>query len=502
MGSVHKPKPRSQSVRNFKAYYPTDINKLTSAYRDGNLSRIERLVSDTSIGRAIVEKLVVNVVGEGIVPNASPESTFLDWSDETRNKYITQAEAYWRAVANNKKIDFYERYNIAGLQRIALRNIIVKGDVLMQRIYDKRSLFPKVRLIGGQWVQQPNGTMDTTHITGGVQLDKNQREIGYYIAKTDENRQDGFETEYHKKYLSDGFEQLSLLRIAPKESNQIRGISILNAAQEDIISLETAKNSFVANMILHSILSAFITKEKDAPEATINSIDTIKGVGVKQEEGDFVYDEKDVALGTGNIVELNPGEKIQTVEASVQGQSFEAFQKSVLSQIGAAVGVPYEIMLDSFNSSFSASKGTISAAYKGFKIMSEELGAQLVAPMWEMIIDHGIRNGDIEAPGYLEATEIQRRSILACTFITPRQIVLDPTRDYNALSVALDNNLITHERAIRETTGEDFEEVIKRKGHEKREMEKHGLSVTPEQREIQIDDENDKEEEDEENTDE
>lgn len=83
----------------------------------------------------------------------------------------------------------------------------------------------------------------------------------------------------------------------------------------------------------------------------------------------------------------------------------------------------------------------------------------------------------IEAPGYLEGSDLYKRAVLASSWIGPSSIVIDPTREINAHISAISNNLEPREIATRELLQMDFEEVTDMLQSEKEVLEKKGLTT-------------------------
>lgn len=475
MASQYYPNDRAK----VNASYNTDINALVSAFLGRSQDISKKLISETTIGAMIINALIRFVIGPGLEPKASPETSILKWSTEERNKFIASAESFFRMYAGSKDIDYYNRESFGSLQSVALRNILTDGDTLLHRIYGSKeqSYKPMIQLLSGCWISNPVGTMDTKEQVGGVLFDARGRERGYCILQTDGNLLDSYTVKSVNKYNASGFEEFMLVGIQPRESNQVRGIPWLSSVSQDILDLEKFKIAHRTKAATQALLTAVIKSTEDAPSAPVSSVDKIRGLERKSEALPVEQDTSDVQLGAGNVVALNPGESIDMLESKAPMSSYKEFVELELSQIGGAVSVPYEMMTQRYNSSFSASRATIVGAEKTYKVIREEFADKMCAPVWEQVIDYGIRLGMIEAPGYLEGSELYKRAVLASTWIGPSSIVIDPTREINAHIQAISNNLEPREIATRELLQMDFEEVTDMLANEKEILEKKGLDV-------------------------
>ena len=245
-------------------------------------------------------------------------------------------------------------------------------------------------------------------------------------------------------------------------TNQVRGIPWLTPVIEDLLDMETFKAAYKTKAITQSLLTGVIESESEAPTPTVSTLDTIRSLDVRENKEALPADDGDVKLGSGNIIALNPGEKMTMMESKVPATAYAEYMKTELSSIGAAVSLPYELLLQSYNASFSASRATIGGAEKGFRVIREEFATKFCAPVWEQVVDYGIRMGYITAPGYLEGDDMTRRAVLASTWIGPSPVVVNPVQEVNAHILAINANLETREHALRELYSTDFEETVER----------------------------------------
>lgn len=462
MSTKYAPKKRN----NISASYNVDMNAMVSVFLDTSRARSEKVYSETAIGSSIINGLVRFVIGPGLEPQASPESSIVKWDEDTRARFIDQAEAFFRLLAGSREIDYYGKETFDSLQVIAFRNILVSGDVLQHRSYwnKKKGYAPYVQLLSGQWVRNPYNKEDSKEVTGGVRFDAKGRETGYYIAETLKNLLDSYDSRYVSKYNpTTGFEEFNLIRLLSREANQVRGIPWLTPVVEDLLDLESFKTAYKTKAATQSLFTGVIETEPEAPTSAVSTMDTIRQLDVQRQNAEALpHNVDDVTLGTGNIIALNPGEKMKMLESQLPATAYAEFIKAELTQIGGAVSLPYEMLMESYNASFSASRATIAGAEKGFKVMREEFATKFCAPVWEQVIDYGIRMGYIEAPGYLEGDEYFKRAVRTSTWIGPASVVIDPVKEVNAHILAVNNKLETREHALRELYSTDFEETVER----------------------------------------
>ena len=292
--------------------------------------------------------------------------------------------------------------------------------------------------------------------------------MAYYVAETLDDLQDSFTSYPVRKYNpKSNFEEYNLVRFGIREANQIRGIPCLTPILEDIFDLEEFKAAYKLKAATQALFTGVITSEKDAPTPAVSTVDTIRSMQVPTRDipEALPHDVDDVALGTGNIIALNPGEKFEMAESKVPATDYAKFIETELAQIAAGCGeggLAYEMVLQKYSNNYSASRATIAGQEKKFRNMRDTLAYGFCTPEWDQVIDWGIRRGIIEAPGYIEGDWRYKQAVLAVTWIGPSPINIDPKKEVEAHILAIDAGLETKEQAVRELFQADYEETVER----------------------------------------
>lgn len=470
MSDQYNPPKRS----NVSSWFPLDINMMVSAFMRPLQDRSTKAAAETAVGSMILNTFVEFVIGQGLEAQASPENSILNWDDETRARFISQAESLFRMYAGSRRIDHYGKLNFYQTQKVALRNGLVEGDFLLHRSYRNgyHDYEPYFQLLSGRWVRNPNmETMDTKKLTGGVAFDDAGREVAYWIADTLEYLEDSLMAHKVWKYNPrSNFEEYNLVRFGVREANQVRGIPVLTPVLEDIFELESFKAAYKLKAATQALFTGVITSDPDAPAPAVSTLDTIKSLQVpKNEAAPTEIPNKgsvdDVELGTGNIIQLAPGEKFDMAESKVPATDYSKFVETELSHITAGVGdggLAYEMVLQKYSNNYSASRATIAGQEKKFRNMRDDLSSGFCTPVWDQVIDWGIRRGYIEAPGYLEGDWQYRQAVLAVTWIGPSPINIDPLKEIQAHILAMDAGVETKEQVCREMFQTDYEETADR----------------------------------------
>lgn len=481
MSSIYRNPNRNKLTGGYSRYYPGNPNPGIDYYKRESENISQGMYYETAIGKACIDSLTRYVIGRGLTPMASPERSLLPWTDEETTRFIEQAESFYRIITGSADFDWYGKNPFRQLQQIAMKTICIAGDILLHTGYRRtsRGVRPFVQVISGKMVRNPGGSMDTRHIAGGVKLDPvTGREEGYYVMQPDENLQDSFRMDYFPRYTSKGRKQFDLVSLGLSDPLQLRGIPVLEAVKDDLLGFSKYKDLHLAKAAVQALFSVFIQKDQPTEDGAISFIDKVKEAnGLGGDEEKVEAGDEPVELGYGNIIEGNPGEKLDVIESQSQASDFEAYAKTILGIIApAAGGLSYEMLLNSYNASFSASRATINSCEQNFRILRDDFTRKVLDPVYRLVIEYGILSGHIEAPGYLEGDRLFRDAVTAATWVGVTPIQVDPTKEVKAYSDAISAGFCTREIAARNLYGIDVAEVFERLRKEKEEMEKAGIA--------------------------
>jgi len=460
MSNAYVKSRESQLSRNFRPYVPVSPNEAYSYYQDDSQMTAQSLYRETAIGKLLVDSYARFVVGKGLVPMSSPETKLLKWTDEQAQKFQEQAEAYWR-VMTDSRIDFYGKNDIYEIQKIAFKDICNNGDNLRHTGYrtikdgKENIILPFVQDISGRMVFN-NYRTDTKDCVGGVIFTKG-KESGYKLRVLAPDFTDTGETKVVNRYNSLGRIAFDLIQLGQTDPSIVRGVPLLTPLRDDILNIEKTKDNHTMQSVIQNLFTAFVTHNE--PSAVPIS-EKLKEVGQ-------VFDNQpaDVFLSAGNVVELEPGENVVFTPRNASNADYSEGLKANIGIVASALGMSYETAMNTYNASFSASRAGISGTEKNAEIVRLEFVRKFCQPIWEMVCEHGILTGHIEAPGY-DGSLFCRRAMFASTWTGVTPPTVDLTKEVNAYALAVQQGLCSREFAIRMLFGMDFDEVADRTNKE------------------------------------
>jgi lambda family phage portal protein len=163
-------------------------------------------------------------------------------------------------------------------------------------------------------------------------------------------------------------------------------------------------------------------------------------------------------LGNGAIVGLDDGEEVQIANPGRPNSAFDGFVIAICRQIGAALEIPYELLVKNFTASYSASRASLLEAWKMFRMRREWLIGNFCQPIYEEWLTEAVLKGRVQAPGFFDDPAI-RAAWCGADWYGDAQGQLDPLKEANAAKVRVEEGFSTREREAAELTGMKYETI-------------------------------------------
>lgn len=501
----------------YKGFTAESINpKLDIDYNNQELRSRSRILCMTSpIATSAIRTLRTNVVGVGIVPKPRLDTDVLQLAPEVAFDIQKQIEKEWNLWANDKhNCDATGVNNFYAMQQLAYTAYRQSGDcfVLFKWEENKRSPYSlKLHLIEADRVSTPSqypqnyckayfniseglNTENGNPIYDGVEIDKiTGKIVAYWVCDKYPN---DYTDIYARKWVR--IEAIgqetglpNILQLMESERpEQYRGVALLAPVMERILQTNRYSESVVATAVLHAKQTMVIEKVSDPTLSPFG--ENGKPVNVPTTRA------RDVAIGNGAVNVLKAGEKMNAFKPEQPTTTYESFIRTIGMEIGAGLEIPRGQLLKEFNSSYSATRGELLEFHKYVKMNQQWFIDDFCKPVYERWFTEAVARGRIKAPKYFTDPTI-RQAYLNCEWIVPSFGQIDPTKEVQALEIAVRNGWTTNEASARQYNGSDFYHNAMQLQREKEVMPKQEVSTIPQQN---VDNDTDENTDDEVNNDE
>lgn len=459
----------------FKGFTGESINpKLDIDYNNHELRSRSRMMSMSApIATSAIKTLRTNVVGVGIIPKPRLDTDVLSLTDEQVFELQKQIEREWKLWANNKHAcDAIGENDFYGLQQLAYKSFRESGDCFaLFKWEETTSRLPyslRVHLLEADRISTPNqypysyqkGCFSITEgenldngnpIYDGVEVDKKTaKAVAFWICnKHPYDYTDVYTREWIRVEITGKESGLpNILQLMESERpEQYRGVPMLAPVMERILQTNRYGESVVATAVLHA-------KQTMVIETTADPTVMPFGKGNKGNTNTSTR-ARDVAIGSGAVNVLKAGEKVSAFKPEQPTSTYESFVKTAGMEVGAGVEIPRGLLMKDFNSSYSATRGELLEFHKFVKMNQAWFISDFCQPIYERWFTEAVSRGRIKAPNFFN-DPIIRQAYLNCEWITPSFGQIDPTKEVQALSVAVANGWLTNEAAARQYNGSDF----------------------------------------------
>jgi len=428
--------------------------------------RARDLYMNSPIGAAALKTARTNVIGPGLRLKARIDAETLGLTDEQADEWCGKVEKEFAVWAESKHCDAIRMNDFYDQQGIAFLGMLMNGDsfalfrqaprtnwmpygLRLHLIEADRVSTPMTSGILGDAVEgrAPNGN----RIISGVEVDKNGVLVAYHIANT-------YPTDFTTNQIR---EWVRVEAYGPKtgspnilhlmdtdRAEQRRGVPFLAPVIETLKQITRYTEAELMASVISGMFTVFV---KSSGPSSENPFDDM----VAPEEQVASKDPNTYEMGVGAINVLDPGEDVQIANPGRPNANFDPFVSALCRYIGAALEIPYELLLKSFQSSYSASRAALLEAWKMFRMRRRWTAKEFCQPVYEEWLAEAIALGRIRAPGFFNDPAI-RKAWSQAEWNGPAPGQLDPVKEVQASEKRVAMGLSTREREAIETNGSDF----------------------------------------------
>jgi lambda family phage portal protein len=434
------------------------------------------LVANDPHACSIIEAISVNAVGPGLWPQSKPNFKRLGISEEEATAIAEQAEwefELWNIEADCRGVsDFY------GIQFQNLWSQLVNGEFLnLPLMLDDPSRRYRLALqvLDPMRLRSPSDYTAASSIRDGIRLGPLGEPTGYFIA----NPADG--------QLLTSMASSSFVELPPKRGHrpvvlhgfhaklpeQVRGLGgVLAPAMSFFRNFADYLDYELIGAIVAASFPVFIEKSSPYDATALPGVHKVPGAPSAD-----VHHYREIP--PGSVLYGNANEKPHALTGDRPGNSFQIFVETALRSIGAATGMPYEVVSKDFSKvNYSSARAAFQEAWRVFELYQDWLVNRYCRVIWEMFFEEAVLTGRIVlpkgAPNFYDA----RAEYTAATWVGPEKTNVDPVKEMVADIMGLNAGTTTL-ADIAAKRNKDWEQQVKQRGREIKTLKEAGLNPTP-----------------------
>ncbi len=436
----------------------------------GMRRRSRDLIRNNAIANAVLQSFLDNVVGPGLAPQAMIDPELVG-GEERAEQLAGIAEATfrrWSASASaDNRLTFYE------LQQLAFTSTFENGDVIALPLMvgdEGREIELAVELIEADRLDNPRGYgKDGVTIRNGVELGPRGQPVAYWIAT--EHPGEVYTSSVRKprefvRYAArNGAGRPNVLHLYwMKRAGQSRGVPALHPVTSEIKDTGDVLKAEVIGSKIAACHATFITK----PNALTAARNMAAG-----EEADG---KRAQTLSPGAQYYLNPGEDVRLASPNRPGPQFDQFMDRMLLTIGAALGLPYELVARDFRkTNYSSARAALLEARRTFQSRQKWLAQKFCQPLYEMVLEEAWLKGLFPVPDFYA----NRDAICRARWVAPTWGMIDPLKELQAYQLGVEQNFLTQAEVCSTVNGSDWEEVAHQRAREKKKNKELDIEPAP-----------------------
>jgi lambda family phage portal protein len=428
--------------------------------------RSRDLFRNNAHSQKAIKVLTTHIVGNGIRP-----TFYLNLDKETSGamklkkgeRKKKELEKAWKKYFEKTTCDFNGKKTFYSIQRMAARTALMSGDCII-RIRRNKSGFPFSFQVFEADIIDRSMEAVKTKVNGGftsqgIEYDADGREVAYWLYDFNPNEYNvPFRTTSKRVPVMGDYGIPNFIHVYEEiRPGQAFGIPAGVSAFVKIRDLDEFTDAELVRQKLASCHVAFVY------DSSPDSSNITRGEDGQMNE----------RLTPGTIEYLPPGKQV-TFNSPPSKSGFSDYVKKEEGVIAAGYNIPYEAMTGDFsNANFSSLKAGYNDFYKIISDLQEDLIINSLCEKGFEIFMKGC-----ELMGIISASELEDYDV---AWTAPARQMIDPVKEFKALSEAVRNGFKSWSEAQREL-GYDPDQTIEEIKADYDKFDQHGFKLASDPR--------------------
>ena len=442
-----------------------------------------------------------SIVGQQYTLNAQPDWEALGATEEWAEEFQRVVESRFTLWAESPDCwpDAARLSTLTGLVRLAIAQHFTQGEVLatvewLRSAATRRPYSTSIQMIDPDRLSNPDGNSDTLYLRGGVERDQYGAPLAYHIrmAHPYEHFLDITAASFKWKRVParKPWGRPQVIHIFERNRpDQSRGVSDMVSVLKQMRMTKKFQEIVLQSAVVNATYAAAIESELP-PEVVQEAL----GAGTGENTALMRFMEQLAVYSGGSrgvhidgvkIPHLFPGTKLNFKVPNAPGNSFAAYEQSLLRHISAALGMSYEqFSRDYTNTNYSSARASMLETWKAQQAIKKTVADQFANLVYACWLEEAINAGEIPLPAGAGADffyeGMNREALIRCSWIGASRGQIDEYKETQAADLRITSGLSTLEDEIARIGG-DWRKVMRQRAREKKMSEELGLTPTAEE---------------------
>lgn len=423
-------------------------------------NRSRQVVRDMPLAAGAINTSTKSVVGTGLSVRSEINRDIIGCSEDEAEAFQKKAEAIFNLWAGTKASDLTMTQNFWEQQDLAFRMVLESGDGLALTCYREHPSTPFglcIQLVEGDRISNPDNQQDSTNLVAGVILDNTGAASGWWVQDQHPGASlfSGKKSWTQRKAFSASGRRIAHQLFMRRRPDQHRGIPYLATVIESLKELGEYTDGELRAAVISGLYTGFVTRKTEVDDDT----DEPTAVDAGDGSGD-----REIELGYGTIRFLDDDEDIKFSTPGRPNTAFDPFVLAVLRQIGTALEIPYEILIQHFTASYSAARAALLELAKYVRRSRAWLADNFCQICYEALLEEAVARKMINAPGWDDP--LKRLAYCGAVWTGDSMGQIDMGKEVSAWKEAVDAGFAPSGDASVALFGTDGDRVAERRAYE------------------------------------
>ena len=437
--------------------------------------RSRDLVRNNPLATGILLSAKTNIIGSGLKLQSRIDRKTLGMNEDEASELERTIESEFKLWAETQECDIGRMLTFSDLQELAFGSTLESGDSITLMPYVKRPGSPyslRLQLIEGDRLSNADDQQDTDLLYGGILRETTGAPAEYHIQDQHPGAVATIGKKSWKRIKAFGQNtgRRNVIHLMDQtRPGQARGVPYLAPVIEPLKQLGRFTEAELMATVLSSFLTVFV--KTASGDAELDPQRPTSEIGGSKTDEDF-------KLGQGAIIGLGADESIETVNPTRPNQAFDPFVQAILRQVGVALGLPYEVLIKHFTSSYSAARASLLDAWKFFTKKRKWFATHFCDVVFETWMWEAVALGRVSAPGFA-SDPMLRKAYLGADWVGPSKGMIDELKEILAAEKRVGLGVSTLSQITAELTGGDWEKNQDQRAKENKKIRESGGSDDP-----------------------